>query len=170
MIFPDHPGPPPQRAPCLHIRLRQVWRILEGRDQTRRYGFQCEECGASGYKAHSGELISQWVGAAKCFDRMGYQPEEAEPYSLAIRLNYCRRYARDRRAAWLEWYQSYLASPAWARMRRRVLSRDQGMCQWCHAPATEIHHFTYERVGYETPEDLIALCRECHQREHGRAE
>ena len=30
----------------------------------------------------------------------------------------------------------------------------------------EVHHLSYERVGRELPEDLVALCPGCHRRAH----
>lgn len=64
-------------------------------------------------------------------------------------------------------YHEYLRSPAWARLRRQVLMRCGCVCQGCGAkPAVEVHHLTYERIGEEMLFDLVALCRECHDRLH----
>jgi hypothetical protein len=30
----------------------------------------------------------------------------------------------------------------------------------------EVHHRTYARLGFEQPDDLIALCHDCHQDHH----
>jgi hypothetical protein len=41
-------------------------------------------------------------------------------------------------------------------------------CERCKiAPATEVHHLTYERRGREKPADLMALCADCHRILHG---
>jgi 5-methylcytosine-specific restriction endonuclease McrA len=65
-------------------------------------------------------------------------------------------------------------------VRRAVLNRAKGGCEDCGSRGTlELHHLTYTHpyshpglswaeesiFGYETPNDLVALCRECH---HGR--
>jgi hypothetical protein len=32
----------------------------------------------------------------------------------------------------------------------------------------EVHHLTYERLGWEQPDDLLVLCERCHAVLHGR--
>jgi 5-methylcytosine-specific restriction endonuclease McrA len=65
-------------------------------------------------------------------------------------------------------------------VRKAVLGRANGCCEVCgRLAALELHHLTYTRdlawwdgeqersiLGYEQPEDLKALCRECHHAEH----
>lgn len=53
------------------------------------------------------------------------------------------------------------------RTRRLVLHRARWLCEDCGKFATlEMHHRHYETVGNEKPEDLAALCRECHKARH----
>jgi 5-methylcytosine-specific restriction endonuclease McrA len=47
------------------------------------------------------------------------------------------------------------------------LERDGYLCQGCHdRTATIAHLFTYAHVGREFLFDLVALCRDCHERFH----
>jgi 5-methylcytosine-specific restriction endonuclease McrA len=47
--------------------------------------------------------------------------------------------------------------------RRERLEADLRLCVFCKAPATTVQHVTYRRAGgNETPDDLRALCRLCH--------
>ena len=62
-------------------------------------------------------------------------------------------------------YKEYLDSPAWEMKRDKVKERDGGQCV-CGAQATEVHHKTYNNIGKEPPSDLVALCKECHDRAH----
>lgn len=62
-------------------------------------------------------------------------------------------------------YKNYLKSPAWKVKRDAVEQRDGGQCV-CGAQATEVHHKTYKNIGKELLSDLVALCKECHEREH----
>jgi hypothetical protein len=39
------------------------------------------------------------------------------------------------------------------------------VCQ-CGSEDVDLHHLTYERIGAEEMEDLVALCRTCHQDVH----
>jgi CRISPR system Cascade subunit CasD len=43
-----------------------------------------------------------------------------------------------------------------------VESRDAGLCVFCKQPFDDLHHLTYERINNELPEDLVCLCRLCH--------
>ena len=66
-----------------------------------------------------------------------------------------------------ERYNAYLKSPEWREKREQVLLRDQYKCQDCGAhERLEVHHTTYKRVFHEDLDDLITLCRDCHQNEH----
>ena len=87
---------------------------------------------------------------------------------------------RDRRAAyeaqlaghdraWWDWYSEYLRSAEWAGRRAKVLARDGYRCRGCgDAPATQVHHLTYDRVGNELLFDLVSVCDRCHERCHPR--
>lgn len=63
-------------------------------------------------------------------------------------------------------YNTYMASQAWRRnpARLNALKEAQGHCRLCDAATDlEVHHSTYERLGRERNNDLIALCRDCHR-------
>ena len=68
-------------------------------------------------------------------------------------------------------YADYLQSEQWKNLRGKVLRRADGVCEACgDAPAAQVHHLTYERVGREMLFDLAAVCLECHAKAHeGRA-
>lgn len=64
----------------------------------------------------------------------------------------------------------------WRRVRKEVLLRDNKECQWCKqrgkfSRATTVHHIKhYERypeLGLNH-DNLISLCRECHEGIHDR--
>ncbi len=66
-------------------------------------------------------------------------------------------------------YQDYLRSDEWRRLRVLVIDRAGGRCERCRCTAGEwnVHHLTYERRGHELLEDLVLLCRPCHEAAHG---
>jgi 5-methylcytosine-specific restriction endonuclease McrA len=56
--------------------------------------------------------------------------------------------------------------------RMAVLERADDHCEGCGRPLSsfnsQLHHVTYCRAyGDELPEDLMALCDDCHKAEHG---
>jgi hypothetical protein len=68
---------------------------------------------------------------------------------------------------WPELYADYLKSQQWADKRDRVLRRASYHCEGCaQRPAVDVHHLTYEHVTQEFLFELVALCRECHERIH----
>lgn len=60
--------------------------------------------------------------------------------------------------------------------RVAVLERANEHCEYCgqffpsgFRRCLDLHHVNYERAYHaELPEDLLALCRDCHEQVHGR--
>lgn len=71
----------------------------------------------------------------------------------------------------------FYRSPVWKRFRLRVLERDHYECQWCRkdkrriVKATVVHHVKeikdYPSLALNI-DNCVSLCRECHERHHGR--
>ena len=63
-------------------------------------------------------------------------------------------------------YEHYIRSRTWKEKSATV--KKTGVCSSCgRKTRLDAHHKTYARLGFEQDSDLIALCRECHAREHG---
>ena len=62
-------------------------------------------------------------------------------------------------------YRDYMISPQWAAKRKAAVARAGNTCQRCGRRncRIEIHHLTYVRLGQERPEDLVAVCTDCHR-------
>jgi 5-methylcytosine-specific restriction endonuclease McrA len=72
-----------------------------------------------------------------------------------------------RSPGWWGTYQEYLESPAWSEKRAEVLGEAGHLCQRCGGrKATTVHHLSYARMGNEGLEDLVAVCRHCHDKQH----
>lgn len=65
-------------------------------------------------------------------------------------------------------YIKYINSDAWRAMRSRVLERDSCRCRDCGhtSPRNHVHHLTYARLGRERLDDLVTLCKACHDAVH----
>lgn len=70
-------------------------------------------------------------------------------------------------------YEVYLRSNRWRTFRAAMLDLTHGTCEDCGACEDEsrllvldVHHKTYERLGCEVPDDVLVLCRRCHDRMH----
>jgi hypothetical protein len=70
------------------------------------------------------------------------------------------------RPAFKRWYRDvYLQSDHWLVTREHALERSGRECQSCSSKRRlQVHHLSYERIGREEPEDLVVLCRPCHDR------
>ena len=56
------------------------------------------------------------------------------------------------------------------RVRVAVLARDKGRCRCCGAKGTDLHHVLYRsRGGKDTADNLVTVCRQCHEAIHGHA-
>lgn len=61
----------------------------------------------------------------------------------------------------------YLASPQWKELKQTKLRQSYYICQVCGTTKKlELHHLTYERLTKERLEDVVILCRHCHQLQH----
>lgn len=65
-------------------------------------------------------------------------------------------------------YAEYLASDHWRELRERYRASDRPQFCECGSRKVSLHHLTYERLGAERLTDLIAVCRDCHRKLHGR--
>lgn len=61
-------------------------------------------------------------------------------------------------------YDRYIHSVAWRDTANRRLDQDSHVCQVCGGDATDVHHLTYDRFGHEDMNDLVSLCRRCHEK------
>jgi hypothetical protein len=62
-------------------------------------------------------------------------------------------------------YEAYLRSDHWAAFRVQIL-RGSRNCRVCGGPARVVHHMTYDRLGNESPGDVVVVCAPCHDLIH----
>ena len=68
-------------------------------------------------------------------------------------------------------YHRYLASREWALLKEQLRKRSKGRCERCWEGKYEsTHHVTYERVGNEALDDLLAVCSACHKFLSGKSD
>jgi hypothetical protein len=62
-------------------------------------------------------------------------------------------------------YNNYLNSDKWKLKRKKVLERDNHLCQACLTnKANEVHHLTYQNIYDEPLFELISVCKRCHEK------
>jgi hypothetical protein len=61
-------------------------------------------------------------------------------------------------------YERYIHSAGWRKIAEQRLELDNHICPVCGGEATDVHHLTYEHFRHESMDDLVSLCRKCHNR------
>lgn len=63
-------------------------------------------------------------------------------------------------------YESYLLSPLWRKIRRRILKRGGFICVRCGDRATHVHHLAYTQAVLKGDDDseLVSGCAPCHKK------
>ncbi len=66
-------------------------------------------------------------------------------------------------------YREYLGSLEWQWLRELAMERAKGVCELCRQEtATAVHHVKYPKQFQDDhPDNLLALCDGCHEKQHG---
>ena len=139
-------------------------RVFTASNGVKHYRYQCLQCGRNTKTVKKADIrrpltrISDW-------DNDLQQRWFNERYALYQRVSEVQR-ERKNQEFW-DWYDQYLQTEKWGRIRERVLSRADGICEGCgRRKATQVHHLSYTHVGEEFLFELVAICRDCHGRLH----
>lgn len=64
-------------------------------------------------------------------------------------------------------YRKYLESKHWMLLRKLLVKKDS-RCAICNEITNnlQLHHLSYERIGFEKEMDLLILCDSCHKLVH----
>lgn len=119
----------------------------------------CELCGSMKENSLKRDSVDDWL-ALPIF-LVDYFPGGSKCSKFWVKKKKANKPSRR------EKYYAYLKKPEWKERRRQVFDRDKNTCQHCGGFATQVHHLTYKNVFKEPLEDLIAICRPCHEKEHG---
>jgi hypothetical protein len=112
-------------------------------------------------KCSVGEMVSTALLCGRCTElRLHLYNEECRAAHLAQQARAARLYKMGAK---------YREEPEWQVRRVQALTRAGYKCQTCSRRDTtlDVHHNTYENYGDERPQDLVVLCRSCHQKVQG---
>ena len=66
-------------------------------------------------------------------------------------------------------YLLYLKSKDWKERRKELMIEANWECCKCGEKAKQLHHLNYHCLGEEElNEDVVALCKDCHDEIHGK--
>ena len=66
-----------------------------------------------------------------------------------------------------QYYDKYIKSLIWYRLREQIMDRESGKCTICGKTAHHVHHWKYNDIlGTERKFWLSPVCRDCHKSIH----
>lgn len=117
-------------------------------------------------------LGMNWGGMSSWKSQGFHWAHSDEGRNILEKLNYTNGEIAELRQPKLAYrtYGEYLATPEFKAVRAVVFQRAGGKCERCHQrPPFDAHHLVYPEWGtVDVPENLIAVCRECHCELHGK--
>lgn len=127
---------------------------------------QCLSCGYLLTRNYKRNLVDD-------FDSLPYVDEifRENNYNKNEFLYNCRIIFNDYREKHFErkknyYRNTYLKSNEWRQKRNLIMDFYQNICQDCKNTAQDVHHIHYNNIFCEKFEDLIPLCRSCHEKRH----
>jgi nucleoside 2-deoxyribosyltransferase len=92
---------------------------------------------------------------------------------LCVSFESAQEQAQEVLKKWLkehgrEWYSNYLLSDEWRKLREQAVQRAGYKCQMCNSNGElHVHHRTYQTFNTDSViNDLIVLCKNCHEQFH----
>ena len=134
-------------------------------NQTHHYAYQCLRCGRK---------VGNWLKREFASTTQETTPEwdeELEDNWYESRRGDSLIKSNSKELSSDTEYQLYLKSPNWHDNRELVLQRDKHWCQGCRRrSAIIVHHLTYAHIYGEFLWELLSVCKDCHDRCHGRGD
>lgn len=146
---------------CKHPHSRLV--KVTSTNGVHQFACQCIQCG---------NKATKWIPHDKVIYPEAVAEQSTKPPTMRDLMRGAFEAAQQLRAAIWEERQLFrlncYKTVHWQTMRRIIFARCNGICEHCHIrKAEQGHHLTYDRLGCELPEDLLAVCRLCHEELHG---
>lgn len=127
-------------------------------------------------------LIGTNWNAFPNFKNLGFWPlSSPQGRRIAMNLSYSSSEIQSfEKNGWYQDYKEYLAHPFFKLVRKEVMAKSYGnipkykkwgnVCQACgNEFATEVHHNVYCKWHeFDVPENLIAVCHQCHCKIHNK--
>lgn len=152
-----------KRFTCAH-RQTELRRAVQA-DGRAVHRLQCLECGElTGPAAKQDKSVP----APPDEDTALLQRFQAEKTADRARVvqDHVRR-QRKQGSEWRQRYNAYLETPHWQAKRDLVFKRAGRICEGCGTrPAEQVHHLTYRNAFDAFLFQLVAICKECHDRYH----
>lgn len=76
-------------------------------------------------------------------------------------------YDKKRRDLFWQYHNAYMHSTRWHILRAKLLTESNYQCASCQSKQVlQLHHRHYHTLGCESVDDVIVLCKKCHEMLH----
>lgn len=127
---------------------------------------QCFDCGYLLTKNYKRTLVSNFESLPdvdETFREVNYNKKSFLYYCKDIFSGYRKMHFERSK----NYYRNvYLRSEEWKVKRDLIMQYYQNQCQDCSNEAKDVHHLHYNNIFCEKFNDLIPLCRTCHEKRH----
>lgn len=134
------------------------------RNGTTNIRQQCNSCG----KLHLDNFKHSYFNLKELRFKDDDKLNEHKEYRLKSYLKNNEIYENKSNILSEGYKETYLRSPEWRYKRDLIIKRDKNKCRCCDEKARDVHHITYKRLGNEWSQDLISVCRSCHEKIHSK--
>ncbi|MGD9657382.1 MAG: HNH endonuclease [Methylocystis sp.] len=150
---------------CKHEHAEVRLRLVRG--GARQVFNQCTTCGETLGSAIKKTAVPVELPA---FDESlldKFMEEKNADFRRIAKKHYLLQ--KKREASNQKEYDAYLRTKKWTEKRRKVIERAGGLCEGCRErPPEDVHHLSYDHICDEFLFELVALCRPCHEKIHGK--
>jgi len=128
----------------------------------------CSNCGTESKKIHKYHKVKLCPSCKKKFEVE--LNDLKERYGAKFDKGFAFRNIRKGETR-KQYYDLYIRSPQWFRLRQRIMSQHDNKCIFCEDKADQVHHWRYNDVlGTEKDGYFSALCKQCHEYIHASEE
>lgn len=155
---------------CDDCPIKEV-RVITQRNGVKQYTYQCTICGEQIglFIPHTAPDILRLTEHVPFDYAFRQDMRQRRRENIVMTERFQAYYADWREIEQRPEYYTYIQSREWKIIRNRVMERAQHQCEGCgQRYATEVHHLTYIHLGHEFLWELVAVCRDCHARFHGK--
>ena len=163
----DAQNPRPDYIQCEHTRFMIC--IAYDSLGRPRYKKRCAVCYGGMSHTYKRADALEILAGEKPFDDEECQVKRQEiadsrsDYYLTI----YETHRQKRRQAWRDYYDAYLVSLRWALLRVKALTKVNYKCVACESTDTlQLHHRHYQTLGEESLDDVVIVCKRCHDLLH----
>lgn len=148
---------------CEHNWIPILFKLSNGGTQLRKYCTKCHDRDGNSLKQSDYDLNKIQLRDNLSYNNFiqEYRNSDIDEFNTFIKKLQTKQYFE-----YYNTYYKYINSENWKELRKKIITRDSGVCQICGAKGTNVHHLTYTHFMNEYLFELVLLCENCHLKEY----